>query len=108
MVIMKQRISSAQNPTIKHLCHLRQNSDYRSDQQRVFIEGIKLVQEVCPHARVHTLVASDERLVPTGIKADQILIVTEQLFKKISGLNSPEGLAAEIGMPAFSSLENAG
>ena len=99
-----QRITSAQNPLIKHFCKLRLNRDYREEQQRVFIEGVKLVSEVGSHVHVYTVIVADGTLLPSGIQAEQVFTVPESLFYKISGMHSPEGIAAEVAMPAYASL----
>ena len=102
---MVQRISSVQNPLVKHLCHLRLNRDYREESRRVLIEGLKLIQEVCPHLPTYTLIAKDETLLPEGVQADQTVLVTEEVFNKISGMHTPEGVAAEVALPPYRSLE---
>jgi RNA methyltransferase, TrmH family len=102
---MLRHISSSQHAAVKHLSKLRLNRDYRYDHQRVLIEGIKLISEVCPHFHVYTIAALDETLLPPGIEAEEILIMPENVFHKISGMHSPEGIAAEIAMPQMASLE---
>jgi RNA methyltransferase, TrmH family len=99
-----KEITSLQNPLIKHWVHLRQNHDYREEHQSVIIEGSTLVREICPTSPTKAIVATDPTLIPKGIKADQILLVTEQVMKKISSVQSPEGILAEVAMPAKRSL----
>jgi TrmH family RNA methyltransferase len=84
---------------------LRQNRDYRYDHQSLVIEGVKLVREVGGHLRLKTLLVQDETLIPKGVKADETLVVTEAIMNKISGLHSPEGIIAEVAMPAPSKLK---
>jgi TrmH family RNA methyltransferase len=97
--LIMYKITSAQNPLVKHLCRLRINSDYREEHRRVLIEGNILVREVCAHLHTYTLIATEESLLPKGIKTEQLVLVTEQVFGKISGMHTPEGIAAEVAMP---------
>ena len=97
------RITSAQHPIVKHLCKLRLNRDYRYEHQRVLIEGIKLVQEVCTQSPAHTIAAVEGLELPEQILTTpdaQLFLMPQHLFDKISGMHTPEGLAAEISMPA--------
>ena len=98
-------ITSLQNPLVKHLVKLRQNRDYRYDHHSLVIEGVKIINEVCRRLPVKTLVALDESFIPIGCKADEILIAPMDLFEKITGLQSSEGLLAEIKMPPSASLK---
>lgn len=104
---MNKQIASLQHPYIKHLVHLRQNSDYRYEHKSVMIEGSKMIREVAALSPVKTLIACDEWLIPSDVQAHEKIIVTEGIMKKISGMQSPEGLLAEIPMPAFSTLQQA-
>jgi TrmH family RNA methyltransferase len=44
--------------------------------------------------------------VPKGLKAEKSYLVTEAIMKKITGLEHPEGIAAEVKMPLEASFEN--
>jgi len=102
---MEKEIESIQNPTIKHLVRLRQNRDYREEHNSVFIEGIKLVEEISQSHKVRTLITYDRNLIPNNSKSENTLIVSEAVMKKLSSMQHPEGLAAEIEMPKSHSLE---
>lgn len=100
-----KNITSVQHPLVKHLVKLRQNRDYRYDHQRLIVDGITLVSELGGSTRFKTIVVRDEMMIPLGVEADEIMIVSENVMKKISGLQSPEGIVAEIGMPKPDSLD---
>src|SRR5689334_18281802 len=101
---MMKRITSANHPLVKHLVKLRQNRDYRYDHQSLVIEGIKPVEELAPHHRFKVIVTYNEAMIPLGAEADEILIVNDVVMKKISTMQTPEGLIVEIEMPKPSSL----
>lgn len=102
---MIKNITSVQHPLVKHLVKLRQNRDYRYDHHRLIVDGITLVSELGRTTRFKTIVTRDELLIPLGVEADEILVVNDSVMKKISGLQSPEGIIAEIDMPKPASLD---
>lgn len=96
---MKREVSSVQHPLVKHLVRLRQNRDYREEHQSVVIEGSKLIGEVCQHLHAKLVAAYDETLIPHDITADEVILVNEAVMHKLSGVQTPEGLIAEVAMP---------
>ncbi len=102
---MEREITSLQHPLVKHLVRLRQNRDYREERQSVFIEGGKLIGEVCSHKPAKVIIAYDSTYIPPGVMADEIIMVSEAVMHKISGLQTPEGVAAEAAIPQQASLE---
>ena len=99
-------ISSRQHPIVKYLVKLRQDRQFRHEQKTVLIEGKKLVQEVCQKVSAKKLIALDESLITKEMTAEEVYIVPIEVFEKISGLPAPEGLLAEVSMPANASLNN--
>jgi TrmH family RNA methyltransferase len=69
------------------------------------IEGIKPVHEVCSHLSPTLLVAWDETLLPLDHPEERCLLVSRPVMEKISGMQTPEGLVAEIPMPKSASLK---
>lgn len=94
-----QYLTSLQHPLIKHLVRLRDKKAYRHEQKRVLIEGHTTVGEVCRDVPVATLLVTNEAFIPLGIQADEIVVVTFAMMEKISGVNAPEGIVAELKMP---------
>lgn len=97
-------ISSLQNPMIKHFVHLRQNSDYRQEHGTLVIEGAKLVNELADKAK--TILVSKVHLVPKNVPQTKIVLVSEQVMQKASGMVNPEGILAEVALPAQETLQN--
>lgn len=102
---MAKVLTSLQHPLVKHLVHLRQNRDYREDHGTVFIEGLKMVSEVATESPLKVLVITEGHSVPPGVSADEIVVVTEAIMHKISGVQSPEGLVAEVEMPSSATFK---
>lgn len=101
-----RKITSVQHELVKHLVKLRQNHDYRVDHQSLVIDGIKPVSEIGRHLKPKVLAAWDESLIPEGMEADDVVVVSENVMKKISGMVTPEGLLAEIPMPKPASFKD--
>jgi RNA methyltransferase, TrmH family len=93
-------ITSLQHPIVKHLVKLRTNRSYRTSEKRVLIVGDNLVKEI----PLKILFAVD--VIPPGIKAEKSYVVTAAIMKKITGLEHPEGLAAEVEMPPEAAFES--
>lgn len=92
-------ISSRQHPIVKYWIKLRDDRQFRYVEKRVLIEGKKLVQEIGLTFPPKRLIVVNESLIPDRVIADEIVIVTEEVMEKISGVKSPEGVLAEMAMP---------
>ncbi len=90
-MVLSKKITSNQHPLVKHWVELRLNRAYREEKGRVLVVGQKMAQEL-PLA---TLIS----LEPSEIKAKEKYVVTEAILKKITGLNHPDGFAAEVPLP---------
>ena len=99
-------ITSSNHPLIKHIVKLRQNRDYRYDQQKLIVEGIKPIEELSKKTRFSFILTYNEAMIPLGAEADEIILVNDVAMKKASGMESPEGLLAELPMPAAASLQS--
>lgn len=96
---MFKTLTSLQHPLVKHLVKLRKNSDYRHEHQSVVIEGIKLVNEVSEQFPPKIVMAANEKFVPKGVPEEHVIIATDEILKKVSGMLSSEGVLAEVPMP---------
>lgn len=97
---MKKVITSLQHPEVKHWTKLRKESDYRKENQRVLIEGKKLIAEF--PLKIFKIIKISS--VVCQVESEETWEVTEEIMKKISGVQSPEGLMAEVAIPSPASL----
>lgn len=102
---MSKQITSLQHSSIKHIVKLRQNHDYRDEHQSVVISGKKEVEEIGRQVHVKLLLVYDDTWIPKGIDADEVLVVNEEIMRKASGLQNPEGIIAEVSLPKLSKLD---
>lgn len=91
-----ETITSAQNPLIKHLFKLRTNRSYRHEQKKLILVGEKLVRDVCEKHSAETILFVN---TPPAVSANKTFQTTPSIIKKISGVDSPEGIIAEVAMP---------
>ena len=96
-------LTSLQNPAVKHLVKLRNDPKYRYEQQSLIVEGCKLIREIIPYIK---RIYIEESFKDFPENVPETWIVSDAVMKKISGMTSPEGIVAEVCMPAFSSLKN--
>lgn len=94
-------LTSLYNPIVKHLVKLRQDRDYRYEQQSIVIEGLKSIEENRPFIK-KLFYTQSMGFCPMG--APEEWFVSDDVMKKISGMTSPEGILAEMKMPPFSSF----
>ena len=100
-----REITSTQHDEVKRCVKLRQQRSFRYDQQQVVIVGQKMVSEVCKDGVAETLFVSDEANIPAGVESKNSFLVKPQVMKKISGVESPEGIAAVVSMPESQSIK---
>lgn len=97
-------ISSTTHPLIKHFVKLQQKRSYRYEQQRVIIEGKKMVSEICSKKPALNLFVLEGMSVDSTL-SDNIYEVPGFILEKIATTKTPEGIIAEVKMPPSSSLK---
>ncbi|MCB1114384.1 MAG: RNA methyltransferase [Chlamydiia bacterium] len=96
---MIKQITSKEHPLVKHLTRLRQNRDYRHECKRCVIEGEKLVKDVLKLVPYQHLIVSDHAFLPEKYDTSRVVVVTEAILSKISGMKTPPTLIAEVAIP---------
>lgn len=94
-----KEITSLSHPLVKHLVKLRKERSYRYEQGVVLVQGKKMVQELKPKT---VLTALDD----PSIEADEVILVSQAIIDKVSSMDNPEGVVAEVPMQQLS-LEGA-
>lgn len=95
--MVAKKITSLQHPLVKHWVSLRTDKTYREENQRLLIVGRKMANEI----PLEVLIS----LEPSDIPAKEKIIVTEPILKKITGLQAPDGFAAEATLPKPQNLQ---
>ncbi len=106
---MPEFITSRDNPWLKSLRRLaRDNQAYRP-QGKAWLEGEHLVDAVVRHgAAVRVLVCAESHWprLPTGWQSlgQRQVVLSDPLFKAISGLESPAGLGVLLALPVAAAI----
>lgn len=100
--MLTKTITSPQHPLIKHLVKLRSSKEYRTKERHVLVAGKKLVHELGQERPLRRLIVSTDAALTS--KAQEVIAIPPELFKKVTGLVNPECVAAEIEMPQESDL----
>ena len=94
-----KELTSLQHPKVKHLVKLRESKDYRNEQQRVALSGLKLIGELSPRVHIRTLFLEMGGTPPFQVQEGcDVFYVSPQILKKITGLEGGAQIAAEIDM----------
>jgi TrmH family RNA methyltransferase len=92
-------VLSTHNQTVKYLISIREDRAFRCKEQKALIIGKKMVQEL-EDARVPLLLLILlQGESPPKIPAQDIIFVSFEVLRKITGVPSPEPWAALISMP---------
>lgn len=89
-------ITSVHNPLVKYLVKLREDRPFRVEQKSVIVAGFKLVREIATYLPPKRVFVEHLEDAPKSGETHQ---VTPHVLKKITGLVSPEPIAAEFSLP---------
>lgn len=95
--MLPQKILSLQHPFVKHWKKLCMEKSYRETEGSIIIFGKKMVKEAASLFRIKRLLIGEN--CPANISAVEMYILSEGIFKKISGMKNPELIGAEIALP---------
>ncbi len=103
-----QRITSKDNPTVKHIAKLIKNSAYRSDCSQFVIEGVRLCTDALDsNINIATVIVSDFALEKYSLQVERLVEVCEstfvfsdKLFSQISDTRSPQGILCVCNISA--------
>lgn len=90
--MVTKKITSLQHPLVKHWFQLRTERAYREETQSLLVVGEKMAREL----PIDHLIALEPI---SDLNVKETTLVSEAILKKITGLNHPDGFAAEIALP---------
>lgn len=105
--MLPKSLVSLQHPFVKHLVRLRKEKSLRRDERRALVFGKKLVEELISYkVKIEAILIEPELLesgypLPEGV---DMIVVTPNVLKKITGLPQQEPLAAIVKTPAYQNL----
>jgi RNA methyltransferase, TrmH family len=86
-------INSLSNPYIKQIVKLRKEKKFREVQKKVLIDHKNTIDDLVKMLKIDTLITTNEDLLK-NYKANNYLVVTKDVMKKITDLSSPQEIAA--------------
>lgn len=107
-------LSSPQNQRVKDYVELRSDGNLRRDQKQFFMEGKRTVGAALASKRtaIHEIIFSEQLLeddLDLVRQADAhripLVRVSKDVFNKIAGVMSPQGIAAVVKIPEWSAKE---
>jgi len=102
------KLTSRDNPKVRHWTKLASDSRYRKSEGRALIEGPHLVQAALQSGlRPHAFLVSEKGMANPEIAAlvAKPVILGNRLFAGIVDAENPPGIAAEISIPAVKSAD---
>ena len=89
------KLTSRDNPKVKHWTKLASDGRYRRSKGRALIEGPHLVQAARQAGvEIHALLVSEKAQPENGA-----IVLSERIFASIVDADTPQGIAAEISTP---------
>jgi len=105
-----ERVSSAENATVKHFVKLCKSKAYRDERGTVVLSSSVLMRECFGRAgegrEAKTLFVADWAEAPAGIRAKRVIRAPASVLKKCAGVNNADGLDA-VGEFASPKIMNA-
>ena len=100
---MKQ-ITSLQHPLVHYWKELKQKSSFRREQKRLLLEGRNAIQDVCKKFPAKRLIITNPAF-ENEVPAEETILVSEQILKKISSVETNGGILVELEAPELIQLQ---
>ncbi|MEN9654529.1 MAG: hypothetical protein RL235_641 [Chlamydiota bacterium] len=98
--MLAKRITSLQHPKVAHWQSIRLSKEARLREKSVLVAGKKVIRELSPSIVLASIGTEEHNLVA----GREQYLVTPEILRKITGLQEPDGLAAEVMMPVPSEI----
>ncbi len=89
-------IKSSSNFYIKQIVKLRKEKKYRQEEKKVLIVGKNTLDDLAKTQKIDTLITTKKDLIKNYPQAKNSLLVTQDVMKKITNVESSQDLAAVI------------
>lgn len=100
------KLTSRDNPKVKHWTKLASDARYRRSKGRALIEGPHIVQAaVQAGLEVHAFLVSDKARPEIARLAAEPITLSDRIFAGIVDAETPQGIAAEISIPSEGSAD---
>ena len=93
-----KHITSLEHPLVLYWKKLKQKSEFRKEQRRLLLEGKNAIVDVCKKIKAKRLIIIDPELQGI-VPADETILISEKILKKISSVETSEGMIVELEAP---------
>jgi RNA methyltransferase, TrmH family len=94
-----KEISSIHHPLVRYWQQLKSDGRFRRSENSVLLEGRNAIDDVCARITAKRIITRSFDLVTPTLLTDEVIIVSEQILKKISSVEQSDGLIAELPLP---------
>lgn len=95
-----ERITSMQNPLIRHIRKLQTDRKYRQESGEFVADGFKLLGEALQwHPHIHTVILSEDSMCLDLPLPARVVIVPSSLMQSLSEMKTPQGVLFTCALP---------
>lgn len=95
-----ERITSSQNPLIRHIKKLQTSRAYREQQQEFVADGFKLLDEAVKwYPNIKTVISVQGAQLPDLPETVRCVEIPESLMQSLSSMKSPQGVIFTCALP---------
>ena len=96
-----ERITSSQNPLLRHIRKLQTSRAYREEQREFVADGFKLLDEAIKwYPKIRTVIVSDPQTLPALPDGVRCVQIPESLMQSLSDMKTPQGVIFTCELPA--------
>jgi RNA methyltransferase, TrmH family len=100
-----KNIRSIKDPLIQYFIKLHSSKDFRHEEKRILLSGEKRIKDLLAKEPYGHLLVSTTEGIPLSYDSEHVIVVTEEILRKITNLDSPPKMVADFSMPQEHSLE---
>lgn len=96
-----ERITSSQNPLLRHIRKLQNSRAYREEQREFVAEGFKLLDEAIRwYPNIKTAIVSESQTLPPLPEGVRRVQIPDSLMQSLSDMKTPQGVLFTCELPA--------
>ncbi len=98
--MLMERITSAQNPLLRHIRKLQSSRAYREEQRELVADGFKLLDEAIRwYPKLKTVIVSETQTLPRLPDGVRCVQIPESLMQSLSDMKTPQGVIFTCELP---------
>lgn len=95
-----ERISSSQNPLLRHIRKLQRSRGYREEQREFVADGCKLLDEALRwYPKLKTVIAAEMQTLPPLPDGVRCVRIPDSLMQSLSDMKTPQGVIFTCELP---------